>query len=371
MKIIYIANSRLPTEKAHGVQIMNMCEAFSQQGIDVELVVPWRFNKIKEDPFDYYDIKRTFKIKKLPSIDLVRFGKIGFLIQSISFAKCVFWRVLFQKTDVIYSRDELPLFFLSFFKKNIFWEAHQGELNFIVKRLFKKCLGIITISRGLKDFYLKYGANEEKISVVPDGVNLEKFDINISKEEARKKIGLFSNKKIVLYMGHLYGWKGADILTGAASFLGSDNLVVFVGGTEKDVGKFKIKNANLKNIMIVGHRPHQEIPYWLKAADILVLPNSAKEKISQFYTSPMKLFEYMASGTPIVASGLPSIREILNKENAVLVQPDNSASLAAGIEKVLKNSDFSAKISRQAYLDVQNYTWDKRAKNILDFIKSN
>ncbi len=369
-KILYIANARIPTEKAHGIQIMNMCEAFSKQRIEVELIVPQRFNPIKEDPFDYYGVERIFKIIKLFSIDFVRYGKIGFLIQSFSFAKRVFCHVIFKKADIIYSRDELPLYFLSFFKKNIFWEAHQGELNFIVKRLFKKCRGLIAISLGLKNFYLKNGAAEEKILVAPDAVDFEKFNINVLKQEARRKVGLPLDKKIILYMGHLYDWKGADILAGAASFLKPDNLAVFVGGTEKDIAEFKIKNVGLKNIMIVGRRPHKEIPYWLKAADVLVLPNSAKEKISEIYTSPLKMFEYMASGTPIVASDLPSIREVLNEKNAVLVKPDNPDFLTAGIKKVLENPGFYDKISEQAYEDVQKYTWQKRGENIFDFIRS-
>ena len=70
MKIIYIANVRMPTEKAHGIQIMKMCEAFSLAEFEVELVVPWRFNKIEENAFDFYGVKRNFKIKKIFSLDL-------------------------------------------------------------------------------------------------------------------------------------------------------------------------------------------------------------------------------------------------------------------------------------------------------------
>jgi glycosyltransferase involved in cell wall biosynthesis len=81
------------------------------------------------------------------------------------------------------------------------------------------------------------------------------------------------------------------------------------------------------------------------------------------------MFEYMASQRPIVASDLPSIREILNENNAVLIQPDNPKALAKGIESILKNPDFSAKISAQAYKDVQDYSWQKRTEKILEFIK--
>ena len=84
MNFVYIANARIPTEKAHGIQIMKMCEAFASLGIDVELVVPWRFNSIHVDSFEYYGVKRVFKIVKIPSLDLTAFGKIGFLIQAFS-----------------------------------------------------------------------------------------------------------------------------------------------------------------------------------------------------------------------------------------------------------------------------------------------
>ncbi len=376
MKIIYIANSRIPTEKAHGIQIMNMCEAFSNQGIDVELVVPWRFNPIKEDPFKYYGVEKIFKIKKLPSIDLVKLGKIGFLVQSLSFAKCAFWCVLFKKADIIYSRDELPLFFLSFFKKNLFWEGHDGRYNFVIRRILKKCRGIITITEGLKNFYIEKGANEEKISVAPSGVDLEKFNLKISQKEAREelmkrnpKINLPQDKKIILYVGSLYEWKGVDYVLSVPQEI-KDALFIFVGGPNELIQTYDIKKSSNETSIFVGFKSHQDIPYWLKAADILILPNTSKSDISKLYTSPLKMFEYMASGTPIVAFDIPSIKEVLNEKNAFLANPDSLASFMARIEKALKDKDLSAKIAEQARLDVQKYTWDNRAKNILEFIKN-
>ena len=80
MKIIYIANARIPTEKAHGVQIMKMCQAFAKIGNKVTLVLPRRRNPIIADPFEYYVVSQSFNIIKLPTIDLVFLGKIGFLI---------------------------------------------------------------------------------------------------------------------------------------------------------------------------------------------------------------------------------------------------------------------------------------------------
>jgi len=388
MKLIYIANARIPTEKAHGIQIMEMCQSFTQSDandaneqandankIEVELVVPWRFNSIKQDPFEYYDIQRNFKITKIFSLDLVKFGKIGFLIQSLSFAELATYYILikslFKKIDVIYSRDELPLFYLSFLgRKNLFWESHTAKKNFIIKRILKKCKGIITITQGLKDFYIKeYDINPDKILVAPDGANLEKFKIQESKSQIRDKLGLPQDKKIIVYTGsfYLYDWKGIDILLEAVRYFENDWLLLLVGGNEKEIEEIK-KKYDSDNILLVEHKHHSEIPSYLTSADALVLPNKKGYAESERDTSPIKLFEYMASGVPIVASDLSSIREILNENNTVFVEPNNPKSLANGIKKVLQNADFADRISKQALEDVQNYTWQKRAGKILKFI---
>ena len=109
---------------------------------------------------------------------------------------------------------------------------------------------------------------------------------------------------------------------------------------------------------------------WFKAVDVLVLSNQEKSEISKNWTSPMKMFEYMASKRPIIASDLSSIREILNKYNATLVKSDDSEDLASNINVTLKNKDFSAKILTEAFGNVQKYSWLNRVKTILFFIKS-
>ncbi len=370
MKLTYIANARIPTEKAHGIQIMKMCEAFALSNSKVELVIPKRLNNIKEGPYVYYGVEHNFKIKKLPCLDLVKFGKVGFYVQSLTFAISSFFYTMPKKSNIIYSRDELPLYFLSFFKKNIFWETHMAKSNFIIKRILCKSNGIISITQGLKNFYLKsYKINPDKVLVAPDGVDIKKSKVKSQKSEIREILNLPQNKEIILYTGHLYSWKGIDTLIKSAKFLNKNTLVYLVGGTKKDIIKTKKQTANNQNIVVVGDRPHFEIPDWQKSADVLILPNTAKEDISKYYTSPMKLFEYMASGVPVIASDLPSIREILNKNNSVLVGPDDPEKLAKGIKKVLQDPYFADGISKQAYEDVQNYTWQKRVNYILKFMK--
>lgn len=379
MKITYVANIRIPTEKAHGFQIMKMCESFVNHGVEVELVVPKRWNgKLdKENPFVYYRIEEKFKIKRLPCLDLIigdlhKFiGPIGFWIQTFSFLIFLIPYILFNKSNFIYCRDEPILFFLSFFKKNLIFEAHA-----LPKRKYQKTLTrinkIIVITNQIKELLIKQGIDEKKILVASDAVDLKEFDAELDQIDCRQKLNLPLAKKIVLYSGHLYSWKGVDVLAESSNFLAENIVIVFVGGMAGDIKKMEnfIKQRNLKNIILFGHRQHQEIPYFLKAADVLVLPNSGIKKISELYTSPLKLFEYMAAKKPIVASDLPSIREILNQKNAILVESDNSKSLASGINQALTDLKLANEISEQARRDVQNYTWDKRGENIINFIQA-
>jgi len=371
MKLIYVANVRMPTEKAHGIQIMKMCEAFSNQGLEVELIIPWRFNKIKRDPFKYYKIKKNFKIKKIFSLDLIPLNipRIGFWIQSISFAKLLFFYLLFKKSDIIYSRDSFSLYLVSFLKKSLIYESHVFPNNiFFHRRVFEKSKAIITITQKLKDLFIKKGIDKNKVLVAADGVDLEDFNIKIAKEEAKKELNLPLNKKIVMYIGLFDKWKGYLTLLKSSKFFEDKQIkLVMIGGTEKQVQDLK---KEYPNIIFLGYLPYVNLPLNQKAADVLVIPNSGQMAISKYYTSPLKLFSHMVSRRPIVASDLPSLREVLNENNAILVEPDDPKDLAQGIKQALKNTNFSAKISLQAFQDVQKYTWMVRVKNILFFIKS-
>lgn len=383
MKLIYIANARIPTEKAHGIQIMQMLNAFANSQsqipnskLDVELVIPWRFNPIKQGPFEYYDVPQNFKIIKIPSLDLVVLGVIGFLIQSFSFAIGATFYTLLKRADIIYSRDELPLFCLSFLgKKNLFWESHTAKKNFIVKRVLKKCQGIIVITKGLKNFYVKeYGINPDKILVAPDGVDIEKFQVPSSKFKIREKFGLPSlDKNLIGYVGMLKTMgmeKGIGTAIDSLKFLDENCILVLVGGHSEDIVFYKNLSERLglsNRVLFTGYVRHQLVPLYLKSFNILIAPFPDLEHY-RFYMSPLKIFEYMASGVPIVASDLPSLGEILNENNAVLVESNNPEALANGIKKVLQDKELADKISRQAFQDVQQYTWQKRTRKIIEFI---
>ena len=159
-------------------------------------------------------------------------------------------------------------------------------------------------------------------------------------------------------------------------FPDSKQLFVFVGGTGKELEDFRNKADGLKNVLVLGHKPYIDIPRYLKAADVLALPNSGISQDARFAiysqkdTSPIKLFEYMASGTPIIASCLPSIREILNEENAFLVLADSPEAFLVGIEKILDDTKYAESIAMGAKKESAHYTWIARAERILGYMRN-
>ena len=375
MKLYYLANARIPTEKAHGYQICKMCEEFSSLGHQVELWIPSRENNIDKDAYSFYGLKSNFKIREINSFDFYKFykylGRFSFWLQAFWFSlKLLFIKI--DKNAVIYTRDPEIGWIFNLKGNKIILESHNWPRSkgWLFKYLIKKFDKIITLTHGSKELFLAAGLPNDRTMVAPDGVDLEKFDVNINKIQARKKLNLPLNKKIALYCGslYLYGWKGVGILLAAAKILPEDYLVVLVGGEPNELAKIK-KEYDISNLLLAGRRSREEVPYYLKSADVLVLPNKSGDKMSEQYTSPLKLFEYMASGVPIVASDLPSLREVLSEQNSFLVKPNSPPSLAKGIQAVLADGVLAERFARQALIEVKKYTWEKRAERIIDFIK--
>lgn len=368
MKIKYITNVRIPTTRAQGYAIMKMCEEFSMAAAGIELIVPnRRSNEATEDPFEYYGIKNNFPIKKLWSFDLLGpfeiFGKLFYWIDMLSFLLSV--KLNTRKFDgIFYTRDYLIPFFLPK-KSYICLELHDlPSSKIIFSKVISKVRIFVVLNNSIKNELVSLGIKQDKILVSPSGIDLASFDINITKEEARKKLSLPIDRNIVTYTGHFYKWKGVSTLAEVARMT-PEAVFVFIGGVEPDITNFRTEFSDIKNIIIIPFKKRDIIPLYLKASDVLVLPNSATEKISNSYTSPLKMFEYMASKVPIVASDLASIREVLNETNCVLATADDVESFTKAIQKVISNPDISLNISTKAFFDVSGYTWNIRANKIL------
>ena len=377
MNFLYITNARFPTRKAYGVNIMKTCEALAEKGAEVVLIAPLYKRDSGRDGISCFSEKKKFATRPIrPWIDGVTLGWGGYWINRIIFSFCIFFIVGWypRRERVILTRDELSGWMLRLFGHTVLFDLHgfPARKSWLWVRMMRAMTGLIVTSPAkvarCRDLL---SIPVEKITVAPNGFDPSFFNFQEDKTTLRQHLGLPQMSPVVVYTGHLYDWKGVDILADAATFL-PEATFVFVGGMPWDIEYFRKKHGNERNIVIKGYEPHEKISSYLSAADVLVLPNSriSNDKIfathSESDTSPIKMFEYMASGTPIVASDLPSIREVLNEKNAILVNPDDIHALAQGIKTTLNNMVFARALSQKASDDAKNYTWAKRAEAIIN-----
>ncbi|QQG45470.1 MAG: glycosyltransferase family 4 protein [Candidatus Sungiibacteriota bacterium] len=383
MRIIYISHWRFPSEKTMSPLIMKTCEGLARKGLGVELWVPWRQNRgfLQLDPFLHHGVERNFVIRRLPSLDLtgIFHGNLFFILMVATFNLSLFLYALFRVLGddvVFYFHDVRDAALLKFWGRPMFLEIHdfyKSGRSQVNNWVFSAISGFIVTNRlKMKKLHQDFRVTEERMLHQPNAVDVGMFRIDVSREEARRSLNLPENSTIILYTGHLFDWKGVDTLFDAHQFLGEDEVVYFVGGTDEDIKNFRLKTLNLKsnNIIIVGRRPHKEIPLWQRAADVLVLPNSAKFPESKYETSPVKLFEYMASGRPIAASDLPSIRDIVDEELVFFFEPDNARSIADTVRYIEEHQEEAKKRGLAAQKEVEKYSWERRSDNIFNFMLS-
>ncbi|KKP36559.1 MAG: Glycosyl transferase group 1 [Candidatus Peregrinibacteria bacterium GW2011_GWA2_33_10] len=387
MKLFYIANVRLPTEKAHGIQIVRMCESFGKLGIDVSLIAPMRFKTKKlrffnEDIYSFYKINKNFQLKKLFNMDFLLLDNylpkiltgLPFLIQNSSFLVTCLIYSLCKKVDLIYTRSFLFTVLLNFFKKNsVILELHNLPFKkfsqIIFKKFIKRINKIVVINENIKNILISWGVDGNKILTGTSAIADSCLKV-IKKDDARIKLNIAKNEKIIMYTGNLYAWKGVYTLADAA-LLAPEYVFYIVGGSDfdKEVQMFKIylKNKKIKNINMVGYVKPSLIQYYLAAADILVAPNSAKSDASMNYTSPLKLYEYMASRRPIILSDLTSMRNLIDAKFVFWMKPDDPKSLIDKIKEVENNESIAKKKAQEAFSFVKTKTWDNRAEDILKY----
>lgn len=368
MNLIYVANARMPTEKAHGYQIAKICESLAGLGTSVELWVPTRRNRISGDVFSYYGVKRNFAVRYFSSPDVIGlsrfFGPLGFYLQSLLFLLRLSFAHPPKSAWVMTRNPELAWLFsrkgyrVAFYAH--YWPEHGAS---IYRHLLRRAALVICNSKGTADAFSRQGFGDTV--VVPNGVDLADFDVPGTKDNLRKELGL-PGGKIALYAGHLYAWKGIDVVFDAASRM-EDVTFVLVGGTEADVSarSEEIKRRNLRNVILTGHKPRTLMPKYLKAADVLLLPNAPVSEESRRYTSPIKLFEYLAAGAPILASDLPSIREVLSEDTACLVEAGNPDALTQGVRAIFADPIRASRLSQEGHAIAARSTWTARAQSIL------
>jgi len=225
---------------------------------------------------------------------------------------------------------------------------------------------VVCISNGIRDDLKALGLPEEKLHVLPNAVALSKFNV-------KRQTGPGTHN--IVYTGSFLYWKGVDVLVEAFALLLKQvpDARLYLVGDDHEGNRQKletqIKELGIeKSVVMTGYVSQREVVSYLGMADAAVLPNRVTVEGSN-YTSPSKIFEYMAARVPIVASDLPSIREIVGEEVAVLTAPGDAEALCDGLLYLLKNPDIGRDLAEKAYERVKsNYTWDMRARKIMRIV---
>lgn len=395
MKLLYIMDIRLPTEKAHGLQVMQNCEAFADAGADVTLWVARRVNTAAlstvRDVWAYYGVKPNFGLWRVPCIDLLPqvagrsklLERLVFALQLVSFLLVMLVRAAFTPADVYYSRDERVVLLLSLIKPRhkVAYESHNlsaGRIGkWIQRQAARRAGSIFAVTGRLREDLIALGADPARSFVARDGIRAERFATMPTREDARRELGWANDMFVVGYVGRLQTLgmdKGVGALVEALAQVEGCALAL-VGGPDEMAEALRARWLALgqreARFLYAGHVAAERVPLYLSAFDACAL-TSPWTPFFAYYTSPMKLFEYMASKRPLLASDLPSNAEVVTDgESALLVPPGDVAAIAAAVRRLKDDATLRARLADNAHaLVMEQYTWDARAKAILSVMSN-
>jgi glycosyltransferase involved in cell wall biosynthesis len=232
---------------------------------------------------------------------------------------------------------------------------------------------ITVITRALKQALdERYGNTFRARDVIlaPNGVELERFADLPSPTEARKLLDL-PEAPTIACTGHLYKGRGVELFVEMAKKLRTVRFV-WAGGRPEDVTAWQHKTGAISNLLFTGFVPNDKLPLYQAAADVLLMPYATTIGISSgggnsaLVSSPMKMFEYLATGRAIVASDLPVFHEVLNDKNAVFCAPEKIKVWEGALQALIDSPERRAELARQARSDAQHYSWTARAEQILN-----
>lgn len=377
-----IANARIPSHRAQSVQVLHVAAAFAARVPRVRLLHARRHPQPRlpagRELFEYYGVEDGPRplVEALPCVDWIdrvptRLQYLPARVQELSFARSAARAVTRGSGRAwVYSREvETALHLIRRGVPDVFVEVHRVPGGRLRRRWMRavcqRATGLVAISGGVAEDLRALGAAPERVTVEHDGVALERFTDVPPMVQARAELGLAENAPTVVYAGSLLPWKGVDVLLGAARRLPATRFLV-VGGSPEEVERLRGSVEVPANARLTGFRPPEEVRRYLAAADAAVVPNRSTPAISAKYTSPLKVFEAMATGTPVVASDLPSMRDIVEHgTSAWLVPPDDPDALARELSIVLADANLRIRLMTNARKVVARHSWSGRARRLV------
>ena len=385
MRITYICHARFPTEKAYGKQIAEVCTACAGLGHDIELLCPTARNNVHESAANFYGLPEKFSVRYLhhfdPTIHWWVPGFLWFRVMMFFYRKSLCAYLKENKPDLVYLRSPLLLQTLVHTGLPVAIELHDlprhGQKKFV--RACNDTARVICLTRPMRDELLSWGVDEERMIVEGDGVDLHRFKEVPVQSDVRKQWDLPPDFPIIGYVGSLVTRntieKGIPDLIEAFSLLKERGEVVFgwiVGGPEQWVEHYqefaRSQDLTGAELRFTGRIGAADVAAALHACNVLVYPAPASDHPYFLRdTSPLKLFEYLAVGKPIVCADIPPIRDAVDERSVTFCEPGNAQSIADGIATALSEGEDATRKARRAEL-AQWYSWENRMRRILDSV---
>lgn len=350
-----------------------MALALSKQVSKFELVLQKHYFQVnkREQIKDWYGLNELPKTTFINRVSLTFFKKIYDFVYDPIFNKkiCAYLKERNSKT-IVYTRCESLA--LECVNKGIrtVLEYHNDKENPYFKHVVSASqkpsfLMLVTIHKSLKQQYVSAGIASSKIVIFEDAV-----DVNRYTNPVKPPYSLLKKHPPtidVLYTGSLYDYKNVELLIEAAKLLPHLNFII-QGGKKEQVEAYRNKESNLSNVFFFSHIPNKFIPFLQKQARILVLTHQDECRQSK-YTSPIKLYEYLAAKRPILAPDIKAFEGVISHNvHALLYDANNVESLVKNINKITDNLNLAKHLCEHAFNLAQENTWHKRAALICNQI---
>lgn len=379
MHIAYCTNVRLPSERAHGHQIAQVCDALVILGHAVTIFAPFRRNVVTENYWTYYGAKKDVELRILGSFDYIGStltpGVLGLFLMNRMLRQKLSSELRAGAFDLLYTRTPALLPALLATHTPVIFELHQlprRNLKIFVSDC-NRCVRVVCLTSSIRDVLLTWGVRQEKLTVEGDGVDLRRFENLPSQPKVQAKFFLKTDRAVVGYVGRLKTLgmdKGVmDLLKALKRLQEQKKFFGFiVGGPEGDRKFYEAEAKKLglieEDVKFTGEIAASSVPSALAACDILAMPFPDLPHY-RHHMSPLKMFEYMATDRPIITSDLPTIRDVLSEETAVFCMPGDSESLANALQWIQANSERALEKAKKALELVRRYSWEERMKRIL------
>jgi glycosyltransferase involved in cell wall biosynthesis len=217
---------------------------------------------------------------------------------------------------------------------------------------------VLVVSDALKDFVTRLGASPERIKVIKPGISLQQFNPTVSGDSIREQYGIKESDIVLFFMGWLYHFSGLKEIALEMAKTEQNNLkLLIVGEGDAYNNLVQIREAhNLKDrIILTGRRPYHEMPGFIAASDICLLPAYPDEKVMQDGL-PAKIYEYMAMQKPMISTRLPGVMREFGENNGVIYVDRPEDTIARAVELVHNGMVKEAGLKARQF--VEKYGWD-------------